>query len=384
MQLGYFRQKLRERRAQISLPAVLLAPIFILVIYLLFETAKVSMTKVRHQFALDNAAYSQMSATTTYLNAVAMTNGPMPFRVMRYYGEQKIPRKNSGSGEAEITIFNLFYRSGAVPSLLGDTDGSQPNLRPPQASTDWGVHYGVSPDQEGDTDKNGNTVVISRKDWEKENPSLPSDQETVRLISKQLVENYHFPANKVGVPVLTQYLTTYVYDGSIYKSQDYVYKELTKNLTMFREAYYLNVSNCKRSECGRESAAKLRPYLTVSTKPYEIDKFEVHFSDGGPKASDTHGGAYSTQLSAPDDLLQGQKLFQFAYLDPSSRSKLRSLQRGVLLKQTFKLPLNHFNINLEQKYKPYVRTKVSLTCPRGNNNCVWPNPLPKYSITLDP
>ena len=51
--------KVRERRAQILLPSVLLAPIFILVIYLLFETAKVSNTKIRHQFALDNAAYSQ-------------------------------------------------------------------------------------------------------------------------------------------------------------------------------------------------------------------------------------------------------------------------------------------------------------------------------------
>ena len=39
--------KLQDRKAQILLPSVLLAPIFILVIYLLFETAKVSMTKVR-------------------------------------------------------------------------------------------------------------------------------------------------------------------------------------------------------------------------------------------------------------------------------------------------------------------------------------------------
>ena len=39
--------KLKDRQAQILLPAVLLAPIFVLVIYLLFEMAKVSMTKVR-------------------------------------------------------------------------------------------------------------------------------------------------------------------------------------------------------------------------------------------------------------------------------------------------------------------------------------------------
>ena len=76
---------------------------------------------------------------------------------------------------------------------------------------------------------------------------------------------------------------------------------------------------------------------------------EVFFSDGGPKRGDTHGGAMGTVLKATQ-LLNGQKLFQFAYLDPSSRGRLRSLQRGVLLKQKFNLPRNHFNINLEQKY----------------------------------
>ena len=78
------------------------------------------------------------------------------------------------------------------------------------------------------------------------------------------------------------------------------------------------------------------------------------------------------------------KLFQFAYLEPSSRSKLRTLARGVVLKQPFKLPKNHFNINLEQKYKPYVRNTAVLECPRAGNNCVWPNPLPKYTVTLNP
>ena len=394
MQPGIMWRKLTERRAQITMPSVLLAPIFILVIYLLFETAKVSMTKVRHQFALDNAAYSQIAVASTYLNAVALVNGPMPFRVMRYYGDpsqSSLPLKEGGKAPSSpealgdpITIFELFYRSGAVPSMLGDKDGRVANLRPPQEAVDWKVQY-ADPMYDSNESEGKEKIVISRRDWNKELPVVPGDNERVRLISKEIVEQYHFPALKVGVPVLTQYLTTYVYDGSIYKSQDYVYKELTKNLIMFREAYYLNVpsSNCKKSECGRESAAKLRPFLNIGTKPFEIDKIQVHFSDGGKDRGDTHGGAYPTPLSATE-LLQGQKLFQFAYLDPSSRSKLRSLQRGILLKQNFKLPLNHFNINLDQKYKPYVRTKASLTCPRGNNNCVWPNPLPKYSITLDP
>ena len=387
---------LHQRRAQILLPAVLLAPIFILIIYLLFETAKVSMSKVRHQFVLDNAAYSQVSAASTYLNAVALVSGPMAFRVWRYYGtaQHKLPAKannpdtSGADGKDAITIFELFYRSGAVPSLLNDEDGSDNNFRPPAEANDWQVYYiKEHPDEKenanGGSGKSGDDIIISREDWNKETPPAIGDK-TVRLISKNLVDNYHFPAGgKLGIVVLTEYLTTYSYLDSIYKSQDFVYKDTIKNMQMFREAYFLNVSTCKKADCARESAAKLRPFLNIGTKRQDIDKFEVFFTEGGPNKGDMHAGAQGTTLKATE-LLSGERLFQFAYLDPSSRGKLRSLQRGIMLKQNYKLPRNHFNINLEQKYKPYVRNKVVLSCPRNGNNCVWPNPLPKYSVTLEP
>ena len=101
------------------------------------------------------------------------------------------------------------------------------------------------------------------------------------------------------------------------------------------------------------------------------------------RKEDHHGGAYPVPFTA-SELLNGEHLFQFAFLNSSSLGKLRSLSRGILLKQPYKLPRNHFNINLEQKYKPYVRNRVQLVCPRSDNNCVWPHPLPKYGITLDP
>ena len=78
------------------------------------------------------------------------------------------------------------------------------------------------------------------------------------------------------------------------------------------------------------------------------------------------------------------KLFQFAYLTPSSRSRLKRLEKGVVLKQKFAAPENRFNINVTQRYKPYVRNTVSVSCPRRGNNCVWPNPLPKYSVRISP
>ncbi len=357
--------KLQDRRAQILLPSVLLAPIFVLVIYLLFETAKVSMTKVRQQFALDNAAVSQMSAASTYLNAVAMVNGPLPYRVMLTETTQLNQKNHNGQ---KITVFDLFYKGGGVPTIAGDYESGQNNPPSPE-STDWGVRY-----YEGDLSE------LSRRDWMKENPSAPSDP--VPVISKKLVDEYHFPGEGVGVAAIVRYLETYARVGSIYKSQTYVYGELSKNAIMFREAYYLNVNDCKRSECARQSAAKIRQFTTLQTTPFELENLKFFVSDSTRK-EDHHGGAYPIDFKAPE-LLNGDLLFQFAFLNSSSLSKLRTLSRGVLLKQSFKLPRNHFNINLEQKYKPYVRNRVQLVCPRADNNCVWPHPLPKYGITLDP
>ena len=371
-------QKLQDRRAQILLPAVLLAPIFILVVYLLFETAKVSMTKVRQQFALDNAAYSQVSAASTYLNAMAMVNGPLPYRVMQWYATDAEPLTPREPGNPKITIFELFYKGGGVPSIGPDYETGI-NKPPAAESNDWGLKYYAGDELDDDA---------SRADWEKENPKLPPAEQEIPVVSKALVEKYYFPSQVqrsdeeygLGVISFIQYLETYARVGSIYKSQDYVYKEVSKNAFMFREAYYLNVNDCKRSECARQSAAQLRQFLNLKAQPFGIDKIKIWFSDSGHLF---HAGAYDATFTA-SELFNGDKLFQFAYLDPASRSHLKGFSRGVLLKQPFKLPRNHFNINLEQKYKPYVRNRVVLSCPRAGNNCVWPNPLPKYSVTLEP
>ena len=361
--------KLQDRKAQILLPSVLLAPIFVLVIYLLFETAKVSMSKVRQQFALDNAAYSQMSSASTYLNAVAMVNGPLPYRVMLQETTQKLNQKNHDG--SQISVFDVFYKGGAFPTIGPDYETGVNDKPPAAEAVDWGIRY-----------YEGNRMENDRKDWMKETPTALDTSVAVPIVNKYLVENYYFPGEKVGIPAIVRYLTTYARVGSIYKSQSYVYKELSKNAVMFREAYYLNVNDCKRSECARQSAAQIRQFTSLSTIPFELAKVKFFISEATTK-EDHHGGSFPVETNTAD-LLDGELLYQFAYLNPSSSGKLRTLSRGILLKQPFKLPRNHFNINLEQKYKPYVRNRVRLLCPRSDNNCVWPHPLPKYGIKLEP
>lgn len=382
------RRILKNRKAQILLPSVMLAPIFILIMYLLFELTNVSIVKVRNQYALDNAAYTQVTAVSAFLNAVALINGPLPYRVLRTFDEpikEKESLKGAGQekfGKSEITMFDLFFRAGAVPTVADDYEWG---VNPPPApeSTDWGVHFAYYPgiDDDGkekEAEEDEKTYKYDRRamGWENPQPKVPSDDEEIALMHKEMVRYYDVDVQGVFLSAITNYLTVYAQVYSIYKSQQYAYEQTTYHAQAFREGYYLNVDDCKRSECARQSSKQLEPFLHVPTKSFELEKaafFATSSSGNSPM-----------RVSLTFKEIMNMDLFLFAYLDSSAMNHLRVLGKGVKLKQTYHLPSNYFNINLEQKYKPYVRNTVVMSCGRANNNCVWPNPLPKYNVYLRP
>ncbi len=357
----HIQRTLHNRRAQLLLPAVLLLPLFVLVIYLLVEVTKVSIAKVRHQFALDNAAYTQMTTVSVFLNAVGVLNGPLPFRVLKTYEEKLkvVTPENPYRDSQNWTVFDLFFQAGAVPTIGPDYDKNAKNNPPPkQESVDWGVHYAKYDGIEQAVDDEGNPLY-ERSDWEKETPA--EIKGPVYVMNQEMVSKHYIAAKKVGLPAIMAYLNTYVQVGDTFNLQKDLYQKLIKNAGMFREGYFLNVDDCKKKECARQSASRLVQYLSIPTKRQEAEDIVVFMSEVG-----------------------AEPLFFFAYVEPTGRSRLRSLKRGVTLKQNFPLPRNHFNIDLVAKYKPYVRNTVILNCPRANNNCVWPNPLPKYNVILRP
>lgn len=363
------KSTLLSRRAQILLPAVMLAPIFMLLIYLLFETSKISMSKVREQFALDNAAYSQMSSASVYLNAVAQINGALPYRVMKTMSTVLPAKQTAVNPDEQITVFDMFYKSGAFASIGPSYDiglnGAVRNGVPSAEATSWGLQY----------------YAGKRKEWNKEDPQqAPDEEERYVLTDKDLADNYFFGASTIGLSAIKEYATIFIRTGSIYASQKYVYEDVIDNGRMFRQSYYLNTQNCRKSECAKQAASTLERF-ELETKPFEIDKTRFYVT-ADYQGSTMHSGAYAIDLDMAK--VMGVPLFQFAYLTSQSRSKLKQLARGVVLKQKYTLPDNRFNINLVQRYQPYVRNTISLTCPRSSNNCVWPDPIPKYSVKVGP
>lgn len=378
----HIQHTLHNRRAQLLLPAVLLLPLFVLVIYLLMEVTKVSIAKMRHQFALDNAAYSQMTSVSVFLNAVGLLNGPLPYRVLKTYDEplKVVDPQNTYRESDKWTVFDLFFQAGAVPTIAPDYDkGARFNPSPKQESVDWGVHYAKYDGIDQKTDDAGNPIY-DRTEWEKETPKEIKD--AVVLMNEEMVSKHYIAAKKVGLPAILAYLNTYVQVGDTYNLQKHIYESITKNAKSFREGYFLNVDvdDCKKKECARQSASRLMQYLSIPTKRQEAENVLV-FVSASDMAGGT-GGAVKVPLSMKE--VGAEPLFFFAYVEPLGLRRLRTLKRGITLKQNFSLPRNHFNIDLVSKYKPYVRNTVILNCPRANNNCVWPNPLPKYNVILRP
>ena len=213
---------------------------------------------------------------------------------------------------------------------------------------------------------------------EKENPAEFKGR--LHIMNKDMVEKHYVPFKQVGSPAMMAFLNTYVQVGDTFNLQKDLYQKLIKNAGMFREGYFLNVDDCKKSECARQSASRLLPFLSIPTKSQTANQLMLNFSSSGMAGGS--GGAVDIPLDMSE--VDAEPLFLFAYVTGPGRSRLKTLKRGVVLKQNFPLPRNHFNIDLTSKYKPYVRNTVVLNCPRTNNNCVWPNPLPKYNVILRP
>ena len=260
----HIQRTLHNRRAQLLLPAVLLLPLFVLVIYLLVEVTKVSIAKVRHQFALDNAAYTQMTTVSVFLNAVGVLNGPLPFRVLKTYEEKLkvVTPENPYRDSQNWTVFDLFFQAGAVPTIGPDYDKNAKNNPPPkQESVDWGVHYAKYDGIEQAVDDEGNPLY-ERSDWEKETPA--EIKGPVYVMNQEMVSKHYIAAKKVGLPAIMAYLNTYVQVGDTFNLQ----KCGDVPGRIFLKCGRLQKEGVRTAECVAPGAIFIHPHQTPRGRGY--------------------------------------------------------------------------------------------------------------------
>ena len=353
---------IKNKRAQIVLPAILLIPTILLVIYLLFETAKVSREKIRHQFALDTSAFVELTNTSQYLNSTAYVNGAFPFRLFAEnldpMGKEKMFGTKQNPDNKTLTLYDLFYQGGAFPAM--EAYDSEPKY----SDTVWELDFFDQMEDEN-----------PREGWNSPNPPKIDDSKPYPIMSKTLAEAYAIGWNPDAVKL---YVMIYYFISRIYEDQKSVYLKVSKGGEFFRKGYYLNAGDCKLSECGKQGAKIFKDYM-AKTSPVYVKIIEFYYVNPEDYSDETK----TITLNLEEENMFDGKLFQYAYVDRSYISKLRKLYKGIDINQPFNLPSNYFNVNLK-RYRPHNHVRASLQCTREDNNCVWPNPTPKYQVRIFP
>ena len=370
------------RRGQLLLPSLLVIPSLLLFVYLLFETTKVSREKIRQQFAVDSAAFIQMADYTNLLNRTAYVNGAFPYRIFKeaYECPPETPMQMS-SGSGEKCPYDMLYEAGAIPKSKDDVKGAQPQSL--DTSKKWEIAFDES----------------VRPEF-KDNPTSQQNKDTFELITQD--QGVHIMLEwGTAIGYYKFYSQVYGLLGSVEESQYEVFTRLTDNFNFFRKSYYLNANTQECVDnpqtCGNDGVFSSGGFKSSSATVRKGNGFYMHYIQKIIFYAKVFTGGslppyYLGKSNPPMDMttMASDGLFQLATVPDDRLTKFRD---GIDVYQGWSAPANYFNIDLNNLGKcretgrPCVHALVTSQCPQmttADNNCVWPNPTPKYQTRLYP
>jgi len=373
------------------IPSLLVIPSLMLFIYLIFETTKLSREKIRQQFAVDSAAFIQMGDYTNILNRTAYVNGAFPYRIFK---EAYECTQGCTSGEEEncmrltdesgtMCTYRMLYESGAIPKYKDDIPNQE--AVPLDNQSQWDISFADPP--------RGNMNV---------NKPQVEDQ-LMFITSDQGIRIYIFWDPAVGLYKF--YAQVYTLLGTVEESQMTVFERLTENFNFFRKSYYLNahtkecVDNANIcAEDGVRSKDGFRQNRFMRDKSMFMHYVKTLFFHA--KVPQSGLPPYFLGKTAPPlDMTSTNPngLFQLASF---SAEAMAGVGQGYPVYQGWDVPSNFFNVKFnnlawkecENSRRPCVHTLIASQCPAfpngfsksTPNNCVWPNPTPKYQTRMYP
>ena len=375
-----------RRSGQILIPSILIIPSLMLFIYLIFETTKISREKIRQQFAVDSAAFIQMGDYTNILNRTAYVNGAFPYRIFKEAyectsgcssgTEDHCLKLTDDSGT--ICTYKMLWEAGAIPKYKDDVE-NQP-ATPLDNKPKWEIAFKDPP--------RGNMNT---------NPAAPENDMTLTT-SDQGMKIYIFWDPAIGIYKF--YAQVYSLLGTVEESQMTVFERLTDNFSFFRKSYYLNANTkeCVDSpnlcaEDGIRSHGGFREKKIVRNSGMFLHYIKrIIFHAKVPQSG--LPPYFLGKTNPPQDLTtcpncNPKGLFQLATF---SAGALRDVGKGYNVYQGWDVPSNYFGVDFKSKVacretgRACVHALVASQCPQlgSDNNCVWPNPTPKYQTRLYP
>ena len=375
-----------------AIPSLFVIPSLFLFVYLIFETAKLSREKIRHQFAVDAAAFIEMTNYSDFLNRSAYVNGAFPQRIFEegFYGTPiELKSNTSGTlpnsmGMAGDRLYEILYKNGAFPA-----DPEKAAQAALDEESTWFLKF-------GGTGEGKNQV----------NPNMQSGR--LELLTMQDALDYWISWDEAQ-DIYKLYVQIYQLLGSVEDAQFSVFCRLTGasgcpnsdgKHNFFRKSYWLNTND--NIEDAFDGAQAFNRY-SFDPKPHCIQEIMIH----GNKPTNNAFQPY--QIWAPNEPVQMPKtidrceptdgLFQVESIPLTDLMAMKtphddSPWPGYPVTQHWDtneatLGSNYFNVNFHNVIRcqdgggPCVHATVGISNPSPSGG-LWPNPTPKFQTRLYP
>ena len=361
----------KSRAGQIVIPAMLLFPTLFLFVYLIYETAKLSREKIKHQFAMDAAAFVEATNYSDFLNRTAYVNGAFPMRIFEQ-GYDDFPAECEGKVEHcdKITYAEILYQNGIFPR---SRSGKKEFLN----EDSWDIAYGGK--------------------GAGRNSSNPTLDDPVVLFSMDNANKFWHPWD-LATEVYKLYVQVFSLLGSVEDAQWQVLKRLSKDSShsFLQKSYWLNTGDA--ASYGTELAHSFDAALgEFKTTPHCVRKLVYHGNRhlGGTGIQQYRVMGTDPPVDLPDSPgCSGGGLFQMQTVDNATINALSkpggTEYPGLSLSLRWQIPgKNYFNVdfgNMPQHFRtgaPELHTTVSVGANNPNAK-VWPEPTPKFQVRQFP
>ncbi|OGS36321.1 MAG: hypothetical protein A2506_00080 [Elusimicrobia bacterium RIFOXYD12_FULL_66_9] len=372
---------LRRRDGQIVIPAMLIFPALMLFVYLIYETAKLSREKIRHQFAMDAAAFVEMTNYSDFLNRTAYVNGAFPMRIFdEGYGDFFAECEGKVEHCEKVTYASILFNNGVFPHDGGTYPTGSHTAETDLPGNKWEIRYGGLGSAKNDPD-----------------PDLP---EPIQLFTQEDTRKF-WHSKDLALEIYKLYVQIYSLLGSVEDAQYTVLKRLVGDHSFMKKSYWLNTGEPE----GELLVANFRavvPDFTSSTivkpKCQKTLDFCGNVLVGGsglqpyrPECTGQNGAPHATlDKSAGCD----EGLFQMMVVKPEAIKTMQetgaSGYPGISLVMNWAVPAkNFFNVDfvteMNHRYpNGTLHTTISLKGDPASKPSVWPNPTPKFQVRQYP
>lgn len=380
---------MRLSRGQILIPALLMFPTLMLFVYLIYETAKLSREKIRHQFAIDSAAFVEMTNYSDFLNRTAYVNGAFPMRIF-YEGFHSTQLTNLGKSNCDaavnqyanggsLALDDLLYAEGTFPRdpAYAYSDSEAPG------SASWKIAY----DPTSVRGPNLNTPTPTN--FDSSNAHTDSSGKNcgqtpcLTLISEQTANCWNINWQD-ATEVMNLYVQIYQLLGSVESAQFSVLQRLATGHQFFTKSYWLNLGT--QEALSQAQGVSFPPVNFIGgVQMHCVPALFYYANKLTPGNMFQPYGIFNnypgTTMTSSINGCDG--LFQLATVNPSV---IQSAERGSpypgwQASITWTPPQNSFNVPLSPAQ---VHATVSLWPGANDEASVWPDPTPHFQTRLYP